>query len=142
MLGQVSKVPFLQKDWGAGSPWDSPDGLEESELTQSLLTTEDDLQKDLHRAFRLEEEYWRQKSRSLWMLDGDKNMSYFHKQAEARKHFKAVNEIQHQEQMIKDFEGIKKATHSFYKDLYTAPEENPTDVLSYPFDHIPQLVSE
>ena len=26
MLGQVSQIPFLQKDWGAGIPWDSPNG--------------------------------------------------------------------------------------------------------------------
>ena len=42
--------------------------------------------------------------------------------------------------MIKDFEGIKKAAHSFYKDLYNAPEENPIDVNSYPLDHIPVLM--
>ena len=44
--------------------------------------------------------------------------------------------------MIKDFEGIKKAAHSFFKDMYNAPEENPIDVNSYPIDLIPQLVSE
>ena len=100
--------------------------LEDSEVTQSSLTIEADLQKYLHKDCRLEEEYWRKKSRSLWLLAGDKNTSYFHKQAEAHKHFKAVNEIQYQEQTIKDFEGIKKAAHSFYKDLYNALKKIPS----------------
>ena len=69
--------------------------MEDVVVTQKLWNQEVDLQKVLHRACREEEEYWRQKSRSLWLLVGDKNTSFFHKQAEARKHFKAVNEIQY-----------------------------------------------
>jgi hypothetical protein len=90
----------------------------------------------------LEEEHWRQKSRSLWLQAGDKNTSYFHKQDEARKNFKSVNEIQYQDQMIKDFKGIKKVSHSFFKDLYTAPEETLLDANSYPLDLIPPLIHE
>lgn len=69
-------------------------------------------------------------------------MSYFHKQAEARKQFKSINEIQIQDQMIKDFEEIKRATYSFFKDLYTAPEEIPLDSNSHPLDLIPRLIHE
>lgn len=44
--------------------------------------------------------------------------------------------------MIKDFEEIKKVAHSFFKDLYTAPEEIPLDTNSYPLDLIPHLIHE
>ena len=82
--------------------------MEDAEVSQELLQKEENLQKDFHRACRVEEEYWRQKSRSMWLQAGDKNTSYFHKQAEARKHFKTVNEIHFQGNLVKYFEGIKK----------------------------------
>ena len=55
--------------------------MEDAEISQELLQTKENIQKDLHRACRVEEEYWRQKSRSMWLHAGDKNTSYFHKQA-------------------------------------------------------------
>ena len=67
-------------------------------------------------------------------------MSFFHKQEEAYKHFKVVNEIQYQGQVIKEFKYIKKASHSYFKELYTAPDEAPIDSNSYPLYLIPQLV--
>jgi len=116
--------------------------MEDSDVTQVLLDKKVDLQKDYHKACRVEEEYWRQKSRSLWLQVGDKNTSYFHKQFEARKQYKNVSEIQFQDKLIKDFEGIKKASHHHFKDLYMGPTVNPIDASLYLFDTIPQLVQE
>ena len=113
--------------------------MEDTEVSQDLLQKEENLQKDLQRACRVEEECWRQKSRSMWLQAGDKNTSYYHKQDEAHKHFKTVNEIHYQGTLVKDFEGIKRVAHSF-KDLFSAPKENPIDVNSYPLDLIPKLV--
>ena len=95
--------------------------LEDFEVTQEQLHKEVDLQKHYHRACREDEEYWRLKSRSLWLQARDKNTSYFRKQAEACKHFKAVNEIYYQNTLVKDFEGIKRASHSFFEDIFSAP---------------------
>lgn len=80
--------------------------LENIVVSHDLLQIEVDLQKELHKASREEEEYWRQKSKTLWLQAGDKNSSFFRKQVEARKHFKTVKEIHHQNAVIKDFEGI------------------------------------
>ena len=44
--------------------------------------------------------------------------------------------------MVKDFEGIKKAAHSFFKDLFLALEENSIDANYYPLDLIPNLFQE
>eukprot|EP00253_Pinus_taeda_P022364 PITA_22364 len=116
--------------------------MEQSPVSPSMLQKEVELQKEVHRSSREEEEYWRQKSRTLWLQSGDKNTSFFHKQAEARKNFKSVSEIHHQNTVIKDFEGIKRAAYSFYHDLYSAPEEPAIDTQVYPIDLIPNCVQD
>eukprot|EP00253_Pinus_taeda_P015500 PITA_15500 len=116
--------------------------LENSVVTQDLLQREIDLQKYFHKASREEEELWRQKSRALWLQAGDKNTSFFHKQAEACKQFKSVKEIHHQNVVVKDFEEIKRAAHSHFKDPYSAPDEPPLDPHVYPMNLIPQCVQD
>eukprot|EP00253_Pinus_taeda_P024961 PITA_24961 len=114
--------------------------MENSVITQSLLQKEVELQKALHKASRDEEEYWRQKSRNLWLQAGDKNTSFFHKHAEARKQFKNVSEIRIQDTVVNDFEGIKRAAFSFFKDLYSAPDDQPIDPQAYSYNLIPSCV--
>ena len=111
-------------------------------LSSETLAKEADLQKDFFKACRAEEEFWRQKSRSLWLKSGDKNTNYFHKQAEARKGFKTVNEINFQGTLIKDHAEIKKAAFLTFKDLFSAPADSPLNPLDHPFDLIPPLIKE
>jgi hypothetical protein len=85
--------------------------MEQQEITPTILQQEDSLQRQWHKACRVEESYWRQKSRSLWLKEGDRNTAYFHKQAEARKQYKAVTEVQVQNKTIEDPEGIKQAAY-------------------------------
>eukprot|EP00253_Pinus_taeda_P008795 PITA_08795 len=116
--------------------------MEDSAVTQSLLQKEVELQKALHKASRDEEEYWRQKSRNLWLQAGDKNTSFFHKHAEARKQFKNVSEIRSHDAVVKDFEGIKRAAFTFFKELYSAPTDPPIDTHAYPINLIPLCVQD
>jgi len=96
--------------------------MENKEITQEGLQQEDHLQRQWHRAYREEEKYWRKKSRSLWLKEGDKNTSYFHKQAEARKHYKAVIEIRVQNETIANLEGIKQVAFEAFAELYSEPQ--------------------
>ena len=74
----------------------------------SIQSKETELQKALFQACRVEEEYWRQKSKSMWLESGDKNTTYFHKQAEARKNYKAVTKIYYQGTLVKILKISKK----------------------------------
>ena len=47
-----------------------------------------------------------------------------------------------QDQVIKDFSGIKEAAHSFFKNLYSAPDLKHVDQNSYPLSEIPNLINE
>ena len=59
------------------------------------------------------------KSLRIQLEARDKNTTYFHKQAKARKHFKEVNEVHVHYQIIIEFEGIKVAATKAFETLYT-----------------------
>jgi ribonuclease HI len=116
--------------------------MEHQEVTPKTLQQEDNLQRQWHKACRAEEDYWRQKSRSLWLKEGDRNTGYFHKQAEARKQYKAVTEVQVQNKTIADPEGIKQAAYEAFETLYTEPKGTEMDQQRYPLTVIPRLINE
>ena len=116
--------------------------MEESPITLALLNREADLQRKYHKACREEEIYWRVKSRTLWLQAGDKNTTFFHKQAQARKIYNSTHEIQMQDKTIKDFSDIKEASHFFFQKLYSALDRDQVDPNSYPLSEIPNLIND
>lgn len=58
--------------------------LEEKDIHSMDLDQEKIAQRNKYCSFRSEEEYWRLKSRSLWLKAGDRNTTYFYKQFRAR----------------------------------------------------------
>ena len=116
--------------------------MEDATITQEMLNVEINLQKALHIALRKEEQYWRIKARCLWLKDGDKNTSFFHKQAEARKNHNTIREIHFQDKTINNYEEIKLAAHSFYKDLFTEEMDTLPSLDRYPQTEIPTLINE
>jgi hypothetical protein len=132
---KTQKNPILKRQEAQKNLEDHQLEMEGQETTQEILGQEDHLQRTWHQACREEERYWQQKSRSLWLEAGDKNTSYFHKQAEARKHFKAVNEIHVQDQVITDFEGIKNVVVEAFTGLYT--ETQTTSIVSNAYPALP-----
>lgn len=79
--------------------------LEESMSSDSLNTEQiAAINKELLLAYQAEEEFWKQRSRQLWLALGDRNTGYFHAAARGRK---AVNNIT----IIENEEG-----HSVYEE--------------------------
>ena len=87
------------------------------------MDREAELQQKYHKACLSEEEYWRQKSRSIWLKVGDRNTSFFHKQAQVRRNFNSISEIKEDATIHKDFINIKRATSSHFKNLYNEEGE-------------------
>ena len=78
------------------------------------IQTEITLQTNLHKACKLESDWWKLKARCNWLIDGDRNSSYFHKQAATRNNINCVQEIHIQDRIISSHEEIKKeATRHF-----------------------------
>ena len=89
------------------------------DILKDNLTLEEELQANLHKACIREEEYWRLKSHSLSLQVGDRNTSYFHKQAQTRRKFNSIVEITLEDQSFSDLTIIKDTAHEHFKELYT-----------------------
>eukprot|EP00253_Pinus_taeda_P014967 PITA_14967 len=117
--------------------------MENTFPSASELAQEKTAQKNVYCSFRKEEEYWRLKSRSLWLKSGDRNTSYFHKQCRARLSRNHIAEITSSSgQIYKGFAQIQEAATNHFRNLLSAErkgqEEDELDFLSV----VPNLVSE
>jgi hypothetical protein len=83
--------------------------IEISEVHPTNLKREKEAHREYIKAIQEEETMWRLKSRSLWLKEGDKNTTFFHKQAKMRQWINNIKEIKDQAgETIQDFEQIKR----------------------------------
>ncbi|XP_075092306.1 uncharacterized protein LOC107821421 [Nicotiana tabacum] len=104
--------------------------LADFETTQQLraLTEEESVRKaatlmEIEVQLKNEEIAWRQKSRALWLKEGDRNTKFFHRTANARKRNNNIDQIMIRHEVIEDPERIENEIIEFYKELYTEPEQ-------------------
>jgi hypothetical protein len=95
------------KEWVKASPHKPREEVEmckkqlediQEEMESNIINNRHLIQEKEHfhnymRALHKEEKEWRLKSRALWLQAGDKNTSFFHKQAKSRQHRNTVEEI-------------------------------------------------
>jgi len=86
-----------------------------------------------------EEEFWRLKSRSLWLKAGDHNSSFYHKKAQARKCRNSISEIKNEDSTLKYFASIKKAASNHFEKMYS--EVVGTNLNAEILDDIPKLIT-
>lgn len=71
--------------------------------------------------YRLEEEYWRTKSRILWLQAGDKNTKYFHSKTKQRRHINRITCLQDdQGKLFSTAKDIRKHVEHYFRSLYTS----------------------
>ena len=70
------------------------DGVESE---RSLIEDETELKREVKETFKkwvfLEETHWRQVSRELWLKEGDKNIGFFHRMANAHRRNNSLEKI-------------------------------------------------
>jgi hypothetical protein len=73
---------------------------------------------DLEENILLDEISWQQKSRVLWLKEGDKNTKYFHSVANSHRRNNAIRQLNINNVVSSDQEAIKSWISNFYQPLY------------------------
>ncbi|KAL1208232.1 putative mitochondrial protein [Cardamine amara subsp. amara] len=75
----------------------------------------------LNKAYKEEEEFWKQMSRQLWLTLGDKNTGYFHAITKGRKAINKFSVLENDEGIaFYEEEDIEKVITKYYKELFTS----------------------
>ena len=69
----------------------------------------------------LEEVSWRQKSRELWLKEGDKNTSFFHRMANSHKRRNCIKKVRVNGNWFKDEASIKREVAASFQSTLSAP---------------------
>jgi len=97
--------------------------MDNVQIKNSDMEKEAKLQTEVYKEYRKEEEYWRLKSRSIWLKAGDRNTTYFHKQANMRRSQNHIKQLQGTNGIIRGQEQLKEAARAHFKNLFTEEEE-------------------
>ena len=87
-----------------------------------------DALKELSTALKAEEMFWRQKSRVLWLREGDRNSKYFHalvKQRRARNRITQL--IDENGNVVDDEEGLVAIATSYFRQICESSNQEDID---------------
>eukprot|EP00253_Pinus_taeda_P023152 PITA_23152 len=116
--------------------------MENIDITADLLEKETKAQCSAHHTFRKEEEYWRLKSRSLWLKVGDRNTTYFHRQYRARVIRNHIAEFKTPEGSVcNNYHQMKAAAENYFRNLYRKENHNNDEEIVDFMTNIPNLIS-
>jgi hypothetical protein len=93
--------------------------VESRELTEVEINKRDECSPNLERTLFQEEVSWRQKSRALWLKEGDWNTMFFHRLANSHRRNNTVAAMMVEGNKTKDPAVIQEHIVHFYKTLYS-----------------------
>ena len=101
--------------WLDPSPWC---GIRHQQISSSEMITT--INSELSKAYREEEEFWKQRSRQLWLTLGDRNTGYFHAITKNRKAINKFSVIENEEgNNVFEQEKILGVILDYYQQLFT-----------------------
>ena len=95
-------------------------------LDSDTFLKQKNLQAKWEELCKREEEFWRQRSRELWLQEGDKNTKFFHMSVKQRRAGKTIFEIEKASsgRLSKQSQEIKAEGKTFFQNLLT-PHTDP-----------------
>ena len=83
--------------------------------------------KELSTALKAEEMFWRQKSRVLWLREGDRNSKYFHALVKQRRAKNRITQLLDENgNVVEDEEGLVAIATSYFRQIFES--SNPEDI--------------
>ncbi|GAU12289.1 hypothetical protein TSUD_141970 [Trifolium subterraneum] len=111
--------------------------ISDSGYTDALGDEEKLAQISLIDALRIREHFWRDKSRSKWFIEGDRNTSYFHKLTKIRHVSNRMVRLKAGDNYIEDINDIEHHVLNYYKDLFASNNNCvPTDIIECTIPHL------
>ncbi|XP_058776144.1 uncharacterized protein LOC131650452 [Vicia villosa] len=96
-------------------------------------------QSEYEKALLKEDIYWRQRAKMHWFRDGDRNTRFFHQSAMARRKFKQINFLRHEDgTAVTEQQDLSMVAKRYFETLFTATSRNDEEVLSL----FPQVITE
>jgi hypothetical protein len=87
--------------------------LKEDEKVQKI-----DISRELEKTLLFEEMNWRQKSRALWLREGDKNTKLFHRVANSHRKFNQIGSLTINGAISRNYVEMKEHIIQYYNNLY------------------------
>jgi hypothetical protein len=88
-------------------------------LNESEGTQRDQAKTDFEKTMLMVEICWRQKSKALWLKEGDKNTKYFHQIANSHRRKNSIGQLAVNGEVFTDPSEISSRIVEFYKTLFT-----------------------
>ncbi|EPS58553.1 hypothetical protein M569_16261, partial [Genlisea aurea] len=79
-----------------------------------------DLKAQLKELWRLDELWWKQRSKAYWLKEGDKNNKFFHSVASQRRQRNKITRLKSHDTWIEDPADIQREFLAFYEQLFTS----------------------
>ena len=84
----------------------------------------------LLQAYRAEEEFWKQRSRQLWLALGDQNTAFFHASTKGRRARKRISVIENSAGIpVYEDDKIVEVISSYFQDIFTSSNPDPSDII-------------
>ena len=105
--------------------WNSLDFWDKEERVRELSLEEEEARKEAREMYKkwvlLEETSWRQKSREIWLKEGDRNTRFFHQMANAHRRRNQMNRVKVNGRWYNEEREIKEAVCRAYQGLLADP---------------------
>jgi hypothetical protein len=118
----------LKKNWAMGDILRLDEKEFQGVLSHAERLLREDLKIEVDRLAHLEEVSWRQKSRVLYLKEGDNNTKFFHKMANSHRRRNQIKCIEVDGTRFEEEPDIRNQVVHFYKSLYQENEEWRPDV--------------
>lgn len=88
------------------------------------------VENELNQCLKLEETMWYQRSRVLWLKDGDRNSSFFHKKASQRKQRNTIRQIINEDGVcFTKRKDIEKIMVNYFQELFKSEGSHGTEAV-------------